>query len=293
MKVLSNVGSERLGDALGEVIDEGSRLSIISTYFTVFVFRDLKEELMKVDSVRFLFSEPTFVKAMESAKDPKRFELERRERERGVGGVGLEMTLSNNINQRAVARECAEWVRSKGAFRSARMKGVVQPGGTYVVEHAGGDAYGFMGAVASFTLEGLGYEHRPDSATVINHTEGAAETAAYKAMFESIWDNPATVEDVTERVAEQVETLYRENAPEFVYFLTLYHLFREYMDDEEDNGIRSGLNFEDSAIWGKLYDFQKDAVVGAIHKLEKYKGCIIADSVGLGKTYEALAVIKP
>ena len=111
-------------------------------------------------------------------------------------------------------------------------------------------------------------------------------------MFESIWDNPATVEDVTERVAEQVETLYRENAPEFVYFLTLYHLFREYMDDEEDNGIRSGLNFEDSAIWGKLYDFQKDAVVGAIHKLEKYKGCIIADSVGLGKTYEALAVIK-
>ena len=147
-----------------------------------------------------------------------------------------------------------------------------------------------MGAVASFTLEGLGYEHRPDSATVINHTEGAAETAAYKAMFESIWDNPATVEDVTERVAEQVETLYRENAPEFVYFLTLYHLFREYMDDEEDNGIRSGLNFEDSAIWGKLYDFQKDAVVGAIHKLEKYKGAIMADHDLL---WEFFALILP
>ena len=99
------------------------------------------------------------------------------------------------------------------------------------------------------------------------------------------------MEDVTGAVIDQLETLYRENPPELVYFLTLYHLFRDYMADQEDP-IRPGLDFEKSVVWNKLYDFQRDAVVGAIRKLEKYKGCIIADSVGLGKTFEALAVIK-
>lgn len=292
MEFLNNVGPERLGDALATSIDEGARLSIISAYFTVFGYKELKDELSKTDEVRFLFSEPTFIKAMEDAKDPRQFELECRDRERGVGGIGLELTLSNNLNQRAIARECAEWVRSKCSFRSARTRGVIQPGGTYVVENPDGTAHGFMGASAAFTQEGLGYEHRPGTVTGVSHFEGPAEVAGLKAMFESVWGNPAMVEDVTAAVAEQVETLYRENPPEFVYFLTLYHLFREYMDDEEDNGIRSGIHFEDSVVWSKLYDFQRDAVVGAIRKLEKYKGCIIADSVGLGKTYEALAVIK-
>lgn len=292
MEFLDNVGSSRLGDALAKSITEGSRLSIISAFFTVFAYKELKDELSKVDAVRFLFSEPTFIKAMEDAKDPRQFEIERRGRERGVGGVGLELTLSNNLNQRAIARECAEWIRNKSTFRSARLRGAIQPGGTYVVENPDGNAHGFMGASAAFTQEGLGYERRPGTVTGVSHFEGAAETAGLKAMFESVWNNPAMVADVTSEVAEQVETLYRENSPEFVYFLTLYHLFREYMDDEDVNGIRSGLNFEDSVVWSKLYDFQKDAVVGAIHKLEKYKGCIIADSVGLGKTYEALAIIK-
>ena len=126
----------------------------------------------------------------------------------------------------------------------------------------------------------------------MSHFENATEAIGLKMMFESVWDNPAMVEEVTAQVAAQVETLYRENPPEFVYFLTLYHLFRDFMEDDEDNGIRPGLKFEESVVWNKLYDFQKDAVVGAIRKLEKYKGCIIADSVGLGKTYEALAVMK-
>ena len=292
MEFLDNVGPNRLGDALASSIDGGAKLSIISAYFTVFAYKELKEELGKIDSVRFLFSEPTFIKAMEDAKDPRQFELEKRGRERGVGGVGLELTLSNNLDQRGIARECAEWIRSKGSFRSARQRNVIQPGGTYVVENPDGSMQGFNGMTANFTQEGLGFEHRPGTVTFVNHYEGAPETAQLKAIFDLVWDNPTMVEDVTERVAEQVETLYRENPPEFIYFLTLYHLFREYMDDEEDNGIRSGLNFEDSVVWNKLYDFQKDAVVGAIRKLEKYKGCIIADSVGLGKTFEALAVIK-
>lgn len=291
MEFLDNVGRNRLGDALGASIGRDARLSIISSYFTVFAYGELKEELSRVDAVRFLFSEPTFVKRMAADKDPREFELARRSRERGVGGTGLELTLRNNLNQRAIARECAEWVRAKCEFRSAKTPGAIQPGGTYVVENPEGCDHAFMGASAAFTQEGLGYERRPSTVTGVSHFEGASEASGLKAMFESVWDNPAMVEDVTDEVATQVETLYRETPPQFVYFLTLYHLFRDYLADE-DNDLRPGLKFEESVVWNKLYDFQRDAVVGAIRKLEKYKGCIIADSVGLGKTYEALAVIK-
>lgn len=165
------------------------------------------------------------------------------------------------------------------------------PGGTYVVENPNGNDHAFNGTAADFTLEGLGYERRPNSVMCVSHFEGAAEATGLKLMFQQVWDNPTMVADVTDEVAAQVGMLYRENPPEFVYFLTLYHLFRDFLADE-DNDLRPGLKFEESVVWNKLYDFQRDAVVGAIRKLEKYKGCIIADSVGLGKTYEALAVIK-
>lgn len=128
MKSLSNVGAERLGDALGESIDDGAKLSIISSYFTVFAYGELKEELSKVDEVRFLFSEPTFIKRMADSKEPREFEVARRAREVGVGGSGLELTLRNNLNQRALARECAEWIREKGVFKSAKTSGAIQPG---------------------------------------------------------------------------------------------------------------------------------------------------------------------
>lgn len=292
MKFLSNIGEERLGDALKRTIDDDAKLSIISSFFTVFAYGELKDELAKVDSLRFIFSEPTFVKRMQNAKEPMEFELKRQERERGVAGTGLELTLRNNLNQRSLARECAEWIRTRAEFRSARHRGMVQPGGTYHVESAQGEDQAFMGAAADFTLEGLGYDRKPNTVMGVSHYEGASEAAALKGMFDSLWDNSDMVEDVTDAVIDQVQTLYRENPPEFVYFLTLYHLFRDFMEQVDDDPIKPEFRLEDSVIWNKLYDFQKDAVVGAIHKLEKYRGCIIADSVGLGKTFEALAIMK-
>ena len=291
IEFLSNVGSEAVGPILGDALDEGAKLSIISAYFTIFAFGELKDELMKLDSVRFLFSEPTFLKNLASAKEPREFDVERTKREQGVGGIGLELTLKNNLNQRALAHECAEWIRSKVEARSATKPGTVQPGGTYVVENPDGAMHAFMGATANFTQEGLGYERRPEVVTVVNHSTGEA-AKPLKDMFDGVWDNPAMVQDVTDALAEQIGTLYRENAPEYVYFMTLYHLFRSYLEESGEQQEDVSGRLEDSVIWGKLYDFQKDAVVGAIRKLEKYKGCIIADSVGLGKTFEALAVIK-
>ena len=293
MEYLDNTGRQRLGDALRDSIDDGAKLSIIASYFTVFAFGELKDELSKVDELRFIFDEPTFAKQMESEKDPREFVVRRRSRETGVGGTGLELTLRNNLNQRALARQCAEWARRRATFKTAKQRGMIATTGSYHVENPHAESHAFMGSAANaFTLEGLGYERKPGVVTGISHFQTSAEAMGLKAMFDSVWDNPVLVEDVTEEVIEQVSTLYRENSPEFVYFLTLYHLFRDFMEDETEDPIRPGLRFEESVVWGKLYDFQRDAVVGAIRKLEKYKGCIIADSVGLGKTYEALAIIK-
>ncbi len=293
MEYLDNTGRQRLGDALRGSIDDEAKLSIIASYFTIFAYGELKEELSKVDELRFVFSEPTFAKQMEHDKSPREFVLSKRSRERGIGGTGLELTLRNNLNQRALARECADWVRSRATFKTARQPGMIATTGTYHVQNAETESQAFMGSASnSFTLEGLGYERKPGVVTGVSHFQTTSEAMGLKAMFDGIWDNPGMVEEVTEEVAAQIETLYRENSPEFVYFLTLYHLFRDFMEDGEEDPIRPGLRFEESVVWGKLYEFQKDAVIGAIRKLEKYKGCIIADSVGLGKTYEALAIIK-
>ena len=188
MKSLNNVGAERLGDAPSESIDDGAKLSIISSYFTVFAYGELKEELFKVDEVRFLFSEPTFIKRMADSKEPREFEVARRAREDGVGGSGLELTLRNNLNQRAFARECAEWIREKGVFKSAKTSGAIQPGGTYVVENSSGDDYAFMGAAANFTQESLGYERRPGTVTCVSHFENATEAVGLK----NAWKPDAT-----------------------------------------------------------------------------------------------------
>lgn len=229
------------------------------SYFTVFAYGELREELQKVSELRFVFDQPTFARRMESEREP---------------------------------RECAEWARERATFRTARRAGMIATSGSYHVANPHGEDQAFMRSAANaFTLEGLGYERRPGVVTGVSHFQTSTEAAGLKAIFDGIWDNQQLVEDVTGVVIEQLETLYRENPPELVYFLTLYHLFRDFMEDQE-NPIDPALGFERSVVWNKLYDFQRDAVVGAIRKLEKYKCCIIADSVGLDKTFEALAVIK-
>ncbi len=290
MKFLSNTGSERLGDALAAAIADGSVLSVISSCFTVFAYGELRHALERIGALRFLFDEPAFVQQLQDGKEPREFMLSQKRRERGVGGVGLELTLRNSLKQRPLARECAQWMREKAVFKSVRQSGVVQFGALYHVEHGGGMS-GFQGSSVPFTLEGLGYEHRAGVISGYSVFSGENEASSLKAAFEQVWGNPSLAVDVTARVAEQVETLYRENAPEFIYFLTLYHIFHDFVEQESDP-IKPGLNFTESTVWKKLYGFQQDAVVGAIRKLEKYKGCIIADSVGLGKTFEALAIIK-
>ena len=213
MEYLDNTGRQRLGDALRDSIDDGAKLSIIASYFTVFAFGELKDELSKVDELRFIFDEPTFAKQMESEKDPREFVVRRRSRETGVGGTGLELTLRNNRNQRALARQCAEWARRRATFKTAKQRGMIATTGSYHVENPHAESHAFMGSAANaFTLEGLGYERKPGVVTGISHFQTSAEAMGLKAMFDSVWDNPALVEDVTDEVADSAASLCWEQA---------------------------------------------------------------------------------
>lgn len=112
-------------------------------------------------------------------------------------------------------------------------------------------------------------------------------------LFETLWNDHDKLQDVTNVVIENITTAYNENSPEFIYFMTLYHVFSEFLDDiSEDELPNEATGFKQSKIWSLLYDFQRDAVLAIINKLERYNGCILADSVGLGKTFTALAVVK-
>lgn len=298
MEILDNTEGKRLVDALRANLDDEAKLSIISAHFSLFAFGELREELECLDSVRFLFSEPTFIQDMGRVAGAPEFDIARRaqgEREKALADSSLELTLRNKLSQRALARACASWLREKVTFRSVQREHMLQLTPSYIVENSAVSPHLLTGQGATFTLEGLGVERRPDTLTMMTHCAGdeaKAQVEFLMATFESVWADDTKTCDVTEQIAHQVEALYTENAPEFIYFLTLYHIFRRFLLENQDHNPREDTGFFESVIWGKLYDFQKDAVIGAIRKLEKYNGCIIADSVGLGKTFEALAVIK-
>ena len=298
MEILDNTEGKRLVDALRANLDDEAKLLIISAHFSLFAFGELREELERLDSVRFLFSEPTFIQDMGWVAGAPEFDIARRaqgEREKALADSSLELTLRHKLSQRALARACASWLRGKVTFRSVQREHMLQLTPSYIVENSAVSPHLLTGQGATFTLEGLGVERRPDTLTMMTHCAGdeaKAQVEFLMATFESVWADDTKTCDVTEQIAHQVEALYTENAPEFIYFLTLYHIFRRFLLENQDHNPREDTGFFESVIWGKLYDFQKDAVIGAIRKLEKYNGCIIADSVGLGKTFEALAVIK-
>ena len=298
MEILDNTEGKRLVDSLRANLDDEAKLSIISAHFSLFAFGELREELERLDSVRFLFSEPTFIQDMGRVAGAPECDIARRaqgEREKALADSSLELTLRNKLSQRALARACASWLRGKVTFRSVQREHMLQLTPSYIVENSAVSPHLLTGQGATFTLEGLGVERRPDTLTMMTHCAGdeaKAQVEFLMATFESVWADDTKTCDVTEQIAHQVEALYTENAPEFIYFLTLYHIFRRFLLENQDHNPREDTGFFESVIWGKLYDFQKDAVIGAIRKLEKYNGCIIADSVGLGKTFEALAVIK-
>ena len=291
-KIIDNRNSGIVGDVLKDEIQEGAKLSILAAHLSIYAYKELRNELSKVDSVRFLFTEPTFTNEEEKNQEKREFLLKKKYREKSLAGNEYEIALKNELNQGAIAKEFAGWIKEKVEIKSVKDtkdRPQIMFKGISIQNES--DESVIQGSL-DFDASGLGYAPSPEY--VMNHfAKDKMATQQFVGWFNQFWDNDEFVEDIKSEVLESVQTMYKENTPEFIYFVTLYNIFKEYLDEfDEDKIIKGKTGFKNTTVWNKLYKFQKDGVRGAIEKLERYNGWVIADSVGLGKTFEALAVIK-
>lgn len=286
MKVIDNK-LEKFGDDIKREIKLGDKFYIASAVFSMYGFNELKNELNLIDGFDFIFTNPTFIKEEKENKTERLFEINNYKREKSLLGSEFEIKLKNKLNGKAVAKECAEWIKKHARFKSNINNNPIQRFANI------NDEVTYLN-VDEFSSAGLGYQKDNtvfNPVTKIN--DNYEMTKYYLDNFKSLWNNEDLLKDITDEVVEFISDLYKENSPEFIYYVILYNIFNEFLlDVSEDDLANEKTGFKESVIWNTLYDFQKDAVLGLINKLEKYNGCILADSVGLGKTFTALAVIK-
>ena len=283
MKLIDNINSTLKDDLVTE-IKSGSRLSIAAACFSIYAYQELKETLNGIDELRFIFTSPTFT-AERMPKEKREFYIPRLNRERSLYGTEFEVKLRNEMTQKAIAKECAEWIKRKAQFRSIvsdeTMSGFI---------HVDQTAYQPLN---SFTTVDLGCERGNNVFNYVTKLDEELAAKKFLDTFNAIWQDSEKMQDVTEQVIDSISSAYQENSPEFIYFVILFHLFNEFLEDiSEDVLPNEATGFRSSKIWNMLYNFQRDAALAIINKLEQYNGCILADSVGLGKTFTALAVIK-
>jgi len=291
MKILDNT-TELLGEQLKNQLTKGSRLKIAASCFSIYAYEALKSELSKVDQVQFIFTTPTFVPSDVTDKirrERRQFFIPKGGLENSVYGTEFEIQLRNRLNQRAIARECADWIRKKATFKSNTTKAEMQQ-----FIHAGNDntATSYM-PISGFTAPDLGYQQGNTVSNFVTEFDEPAHTNIYLQLFNEIWSDAEKVRDVTSSICDYIESVYQENSPERIYFLMLYNIFRDFLDEVDEDVLPNDLTgYKDSLVWNKLFNYQRDAATGIINKLETHNGCILADSVGLGKTFTALAVVK-
>lgn len=279
---------EKVGEDLKSVLTKHSKLSIAAASFSIYAYEALKEELNKIEEFRFIFTSPTF-NPEDSPKEQREFYIPKLNRERNLYGTDFEIKLRNQLSQKAIARECAQWIRKKAKFKTNISPGMMT--GFLNVNNSSEQILTYQ-PINEFTTTELGFE-RGNNICPFSIRMPLPYSQTFVQSFDELWKDSEKFKDVTQAVIENIETVYQENAPEFIYFVTLYNIFREFLEDiSEDVLPNEATGFKNSEIWGLLYNFQKDAALAIINKLEKYNGCILADSVGLGKTFTALSVIK-
>ena len=286
MEIFDNV-TKIVKEDMESEIKEGSRLSIAAACFSIYAYEALKSQLDSIDELRFIFTSPTFVKE-KVQKSKREFYIPRISRERSLYGTEFEVKLRNELTQKAIAKECAQWIRDRVIFKS-NVTNENMGGFTNVT--TGEETVTYM-PLNGFTTVDIGCERGNNSYNMVTKI-GTPESRDFIRVFNTIWNDDTKLQEVTETVIDSITEAYKENSPRFIYFITLYNIFNEFLEDiSEDVLPNEATGFKDSKIWNMLYDFQKDAVLAIINKLEKYNGCILADSVGLGKTFTAIAVIK-
>jgi SNF2 family DNA or RNA helicase len=287
MEIINNI-DQLLGDDLKHTLRKGTKMSIAASCFSIYAYEALIKELNQVEEVRFIFTSPTFI-ADSIKKEKREFYIPKLNREKSLYGTEFEIRLKNEMTLKAVAKECSDWIRKKVTFKSNRTSGSMQG----MLNMRSADETVTYMPVDGFTTVDLGYEKGNALSKMVNKFTEAPFTKMYFDLFDQVWNDKSKLEDVTGQVAEHISSVYKENPPEFIYYVILYNIFNEFLSDiTEDILPNEATGFKETVIWKRLYHFQKDAVLGAINKLEKYNGCILADSVGLGKTFTALGIIK-
>lgn len=286
VKIFDNI-NDIVRDDMISTINKGSKISIAAACFSIYAYKELKEQLEQIDECRFIFTAPTFIKE-KTEKQKREFYIPRLNRENSLYGTEFELKLRNEMNQKAIAKECADWIKRKATFKS-NITGENMTGFVNVTNSNSATTYM---PINGFTTVDIGCERGNNTYNMVNRFESPfADT--YINLFESLWNDKNKLQDVTDIVIDNMTSVYNENSPESIYFLILYHVFSEFLNDiSTDELPNEATGFKQSKIWNMLYDFQRDAVLAIINKLERYNGCILADSVGLGKTFTALAVVK-
>ncbi|XOQ58398.1 MAG: DEAD/DEAH box helicase family protein [Clostridium sp.] len=287
MDIINNV-QKFLVDDLKSTLKNGSKVSIAASCFSIYAYESLKKELEQIEELRFIFNSPTFIKD-KIEKEKREFYIPKLNRERSIYGTKFEIKLKNELTQKAIAKECSNWIKKKVTFKSNKTNAYLQ-GFINVENHD--EKYTYTQTVG-FTTVDLGYERGNNISNITIKSDEYNMTKTYFQLFDQVWNDDEKTKDVTAEVIEYISTVYNENSPEFIYFVILFNIFKEFLEDiTEDLLPNEATGFKETEIWNRLYKFKKDAVIGIINKIQKYHGCILADSVGLGKTFTALGVIK-
>jgi SNF2 family DNA or RNA helicase len=289
MIVSFNNKTDKVGDDLKKSINSGSKIDIAAGIFSIYGFDSLKKELSKIEKLRFIFTDPTFIELDKSKREQRQFQINSNNRKKAISGSDLEINLKNELKGKAIAEDCKKWIERKVSFKTNAGNKYIQP---HLNLGTNERRYIYTG-INEFSTAGFGYQKDNAILNQVIKTDDFETTKQYLRNFNEIWNDEHVLKDVTDEVVGYIADLYKENSPEFVYYLTLFNIFNEFLEDiSEDELANEKTGFKESVIWNKLYDFQRDAVLGIINKLERHNGCILADSVGLGKTFSALGVIK-
>ena len=273
--------TRRVGDFLRTQLAAGAELSVVSAYFTIYAYGDLRSELEGLRRVRFLYGQPRGTAAVDPAEDEdKAYRLTR------DGALELRRALV----QKPLARACAKWVEDRVDVRAVSKANFLH-GKLYHVEGAGGDSAALVGS-SNFTRGGLGLGANPNIELNLEVCRGS-ERGQLLGWFDDVWNDETLTRDAKDEVLAALERLGKDYSPEFVYYKTLFHVLKDRIDERgRRDGLVRDVHLYDTAVWKALYRFQKDGAVSAINRLLTHNGCILADSVGLGKTWTALAVVK-
>ncbi len=278
--IRDNASRGKAGDFLRSYLGGETTLSVVSAYFTIHAYHALKGELDNVSQLRFLFGDPQFVNQLDKeTKESREFSL-----------TDGQLKLSNQLTQAKLAKECAKWIKEKVEIRTVNQTGLLH-GKLYHIQNGAID-HAMLGS-SNFTLPGLGLHQSRNNVELNIVVEDNRDRKDLLAWFNEWWSKDELTRDIKDVVLKELKHLYSDKSPEFVYYLTLFNIFREFIDGERDvDADLIKIQLPDTNIWRTLYSFQKDAAKTAINKIRELNGCILADSVGLGKTFTALAVIK-